>query len=213
MQRWCSQPYIREEALDIEISKLLAPFALRDDWAKEMLAQLNNEERQSKGGSTALLAHNRNEIDAIRAKLERLTELRLDNEIDAKAFSSRKANLLSRKKTLEEDSLQIGKGNQPWLEPLQNWILTARNLAKIIELGTLFEKRGAAEKVFGSNLFLDLKRARGKAVKPWAFLDDNEFNRQRVGHSGLVLGGVRYHKGYLAILRLWNLGVSVGLGL
>ena len=35
----CRQPFIREEDLDAQISALLKPFALRADWADELLLQ------------------------------------------------------------------------------------------------------------------------------------------------------------------------------
>ena len=35
----CPQPYIREEALDREISSLINPFTLPADWAEAMLAR------------------------------------------------------------------------------------------------------------------------------------------------------------------------------
>ena len=44
---WCLQPYIREEALDAEISSLLKPYSLRADWADEMLTRVKEEKKQS----------------------------------------------------------------------------------------------------------------------------------------------------------------------
>ncbi len=45
--RPCKQPYIREEALDAEITALLKPFSLRADWADEMLLRVKEEKKQS----------------------------------------------------------------------------------------------------------------------------------------------------------------------
>ena len=52
----------------------------------------------------------------------------------------------------------------------QSWILTARNAGEIAVSGSLQEKRVLAQKVFGSNLVLDCKIARGSCVKPWSLL-------------------------------------------
>jgi len=43
----CTQPYIREEDLNIVISDLLKPYSLRADWADEMLTRVNEEKKQS----------------------------------------------------------------------------------------------------------------------------------------------------------------------
>ena len=39
----CSQPFIREEVLDVEITALLKPYSLPADWADEMLKRVNEE--------------------------------------------------------------------------------------------------------------------------------------------------------------------------
>ena len=48
-----------------------------------------------------------------------------------------------------------------WLEPFQNWIKVASNLVKIARDSNLFEKKVAAKQVFGSNLRLAAREARG----------------------------------------------------
>ena len=77
---------------------------------------------------------------------------------------------MSQKKSLEEQSTALLKGRADWLEPFQNWILTARNAGEIAVKGSPQEKKVLAQKVFGSNLVLDCKKARGSCVKPWSLL-------------------------------------------
>lgn len=43
-------------------------------------------------------------------------------------------------------------------------------MGKIAETGALPEKRVLAQQVFGSNLVLDGKKARGYCLKPWSCL-------------------------------------------
>ena len=57
-----------------------------------------------------------------------------------------------------------------WLEPFQNWVKTAEKLGETVKNGSLTEKKTIAAKVFGSNLFLEDKKARGMALKPWSLL-------------------------------------------
>ena len=59
-------------------------------------------------------------------------------------------------------------GRADWLEPFQNWILTAKNASFIAVPGALQAKRVLTQKVFGSNIVLDCKKARGSCVKPWS---------------------------------------------
>jgi hypothetical protein len=85
--------------------------------------------------------------------------------------------MMSQKKTLQEQISRLSQGRADWLEPLQNWILTARNAGEIAVSGSLQEKRVLAKEVFGSNLVLDRKKARGYCLKPWSLLVENSSSR------------------------------------
>src|SRR5262249_13662845 len=63
--RLCSQPYMREEALENEISALIKPFALRADWADEMLERVKKEKQQSAQSAAQLAELKRQEIEKI----------------------------------------------------------------------------------------------------------------------------------------------------
>ncbi len=115
------------------------------------------------------------EIEKINLRLQKLLDSFLDELIDRETYVAEKSKGMSRKKSLEEQSDALLKGRADWLEPFQNWILTARNAGEIAVSGSLQEKRVLAQKVFGSNLVLDCKKARGSCVKPWSALV--EFNQ------------------------------------
>jgi hypothetical protein len=129
------------------------------------------EERNQAAQSADLLAEKkRAEIQKISARLKKLLDAFLDELIDRATFTAEKAKLMSQKKTLEEQKTAHAAGRAQWLEPFQNWILTAKNAGEIAVSGSLQEKRGLALKIFGSNLVLDCKKARGYCVKPWSLL-------------------------------------------
>jgi hypothetical protein len=68
---WCQQPYIREEGLDAEITALLKPFALRADWADDMLLRIDKEKKQAAQTAMQLAEQKRAEIDKINARLHK----------------------------------------------------------------------------------------------------------------------------------------------
>ena len=92
---------------------------------------------------------------------------------------------MSQKKSLEEQSTALLKGRANWLEPFQNWILTASNAGEIAVSGSPQKRKVLAQKVFGSNLVLDCKKARGSCVKPWSYLLDNSSSGGLVRARGL----------------------------
>jgi predicted transcriptional regulator len=170
---WCDQPYVREEALDMEISTLLKPFALSSDWADGMVELVKKEKKQAAQSSAEMAEQKRSEIEQVNLKLQKLLDSFLDGLIDRETFTPKKAELMSLKKSLEAQKAAHAAGRANWLEPFQNWILTARNAGEIAVSGALQEKKGLALKIFGSNLVLDRKKARGSCVKPWSLIPLN----------------------------------------
>jgi len=183
----CSQPYAREEALETEISRLLVPFTLREDWADEMLVRLESERKNDAHASTALAAQKRTSIANINARLQRLLDGFLDGIIDREAYTTEKSKLMSEKRTLEEQCTALSKGQQTWLEPMRKWILEAKSADKIALTGSPEQKRVLASKVFGSNLVLDCKKPCGAAIKPFALLREKPTCSKVVGEQGLEL--------------------------
>ena len=169
----CSQPFVREEDLDMEISNLLKPFSLRADWADEMLLRVKEEEKQSAQSAATVAAQKRGEIEKIKVRLQKLLDSFLDEIIDRDTYVAEKAKWMSQKKSLEEQSTALLQGRADWLEPFQSWILTAKNAGEIAVSGSLQQKRVLAKEVFGSNLVLDRKKARGYCLKPWSLLAEH----------------------------------------
>ena len=186
--RRCSQPYIREEALNDEITALLKPFSVPVEWAEYMLSRIKEEKKQDTQSAMKLATQMRAEIEKINLRLKKLLDSFVDELIDRQMFMEKKAELMSLKKTLEEDKNACTAGKATWLEPFQKWILTARNAAEIAVSSSLQQKRVLALEVFGSNLVLDRKKARGSCVEPWPLIPENTSTGGMVGWPGLEPG-------------------------
>jgi len=170
----CSQPYTREEALVSELRVSLKPYSLTPEWTDDFLSRIDKERKEAGQEISERTAPLETEMKDIETNLEDLLDMRLDREIDADTYARRKGKLLSGKKTIEETLAEIAMGRKGWLEPMKDWVLTASNMAKNVETGSLHEIRGLARKVFSSNLVLDCRKPRGEAVKPWALIPQNQ---------------------------------------
>ena len=135
-----------------------------------MQQPVRDEKTQSAQSAARVIAEKRGEIEKINLRLQKLLDSFLDGIIDRESYVAEKTKGVSQKKTLEEQSIALSTGRANWLEPFQNWILTARNAGKIAVEGSPQEKKVLAQQVFGSNLVLDCKKARGYCVKPWSLL-------------------------------------------
>ena len=120
-----------------------------------------------------MFAEKHGELQAINLRLQRLLDSFLDAVIEREDYTAEKMKLMGQKKSLEGQIAALSAGRADWLEPFQKWILSAKNAGEIAVSGSLQEKRVLALEVFGSNLVLDGKKARGSCVKSWSLLVEN----------------------------------------
>ncbi len=184
--RKCSQKFIREEELERQLSLMLREFALPADWAAQMLQMADKEQEDLSRTSRAISYEKQMAIAAVTESLNRLLSIYVSGDIQREAFLGQKDALLAKKKTLEEVFEQHERGvHRTWLEPFKEWVNTAQTLGEIAETGSAEEKKRVAVKVYGSNLFLDSKKARGCCVKPWSLLVEKSSSGGMVGWQGL----------------------------
>ena len=150
--------YTRQELLDSQVSEMIQKVSLRQDWAKEMLRKLDVEKIELAHSCGAFVGEKREEIRAINQKLQRLLDSYLDQDVDRESYLVKKEELLSSKKTLEEQIARIQQTHYGWLEPMRNWIIEAADVANIASGTDLNAKKVLAQKIFGSNLFLSDKK-------------------------------------------------------
>ena len=159
----CAEPCIRQEQLDIQLSSLIKSVSLKSVWAEKMRDLLAQDEKTSTQTDTAFVEEKRDKIKNIQVKLQRLLDSYLDQDIEKEIYVSKKSELLSEKKSLEEQISSLLQKRTDWLEPMRNWIGEAENMDKIADSSSLFEKKTALKKIFGSNLLLQNKSVRASA--------------------------------------------------
>ena len=166
----CTQPYIREEELDRQLSKMIQKVSLPQDWAEELLKMAEKDEKEAAQSCAAFVQEAREKIREINIKVQRLLDAYLDQDIDREEYRQRKAKLMSEKKTLEEKIITLEQKQNDWLEPFKSWINSALQAEKIARDNDLFAKKVIAKEIFGSNLILAAREARGRAQNQWAAL-------------------------------------------
>jgi site-specific DNA recombinase len=182
----CSQrQFVRQEDLERQLSALIAPFALRPEWADKMLEMAGQEKADADQSSATLVEEAQMELANIKANLNRLVSIYVSQDIDRDTFLVQKEELLSRKKQFQERIKANENGQLPWLEPFADWLKTAKTVGEIAMTGSPQERKRVALKIFGSNLFLDNKKARGYCLKPWSLLPEFHSLSNLVGWQGL----------------------------
>jgi site-specific DNA recombinase len=164
----CPEPCIRQEELDKQISSLLQKVSLRSDWAEKLLARLEINKAKSAQSVSVFAQEAGEKIKIITAKLQRLLDGYLEQDIEREIYRQEKTKLLSKKKSLEEQRTRFEQKQNDWLEPMGKWINYAQNIEKITRNSNLLEKKVAAKEIFGSNLCLASRVLRGEPQNQWA---------------------------------------------
>jgi DNA invertase Pin-like site-specific DNA recombinase len=159
----CSGQFIREEVLDAELSSLLARFHLPRSWAEEMNKMADRDAQETAQSATVSISALRVEITALDGKIARLTDLFVEQDIERGEYLSRKRSLADAKRQLEDKVLKFERNAGHWIEPLREWIKDASILDEIAKSEDLPLKKSSLQKIFGSNLALHAREARGTA--------------------------------------------------
>jgi site-specific DNA recombinase len=166
----CSQPYIRGEELDKQLSELLSNYAMPPEWEKAWLDLAEKDKRESVNFTVGFVQELRSKIIDIDRKLQRLRDIYLDQDIEQEEYRKDKNNLMSEKKSLEEQIARFEQNRNSWFEPLINWIKDAQTLNAIAVGTSLLQKKQFAQKVFGLNLSLKDKKIDFTPQTQWASL-------------------------------------------
>ena len=182
----CSQSYLRDGELVAKLSDVLQEFALPPDWAAELRAMADVDEKDTAQSTLAASQAMQGEIEAIEAKVQRLLTAYLDQDVDRESYLREKADLLSRKKTLDEKITDLKRGAVAWLEPMREWIKDMENAGESAVSPSLSRKKSSAQKIFGSNLFLKNRRIEFTPTAPSVALRATRKNFSKT-HSVLLL--------------------------
>ncbi|MEI7513624.1 MAG: recombinase family protein, partial [bacterium] len=159
----CSQPCIRQEELNRQLSSLIKKVSLPKDWAEELEKMAKADFKNSVQSGGAGVKENEAKISVISQKLERLLNGYLDQDIEKEIYRVEKGKLILQKKSLEEEMTNFSHKQNDWLEPLLDWLKTAQNLNGIARDSDFFAKKVCAKEIFGSNLLLQNKTVRASA--------------------------------------------------
>ncbi len=166
----CREPFINETDLDFQLSALIKKYTLRGDWASKMLKKVDEEEIDLAQSNNEFVRNKQEEVRKISSKLKFLLESYLEQDIDKESYLSKKNELLSQKKTIEEKIFNFQQTHNSWLEPMREWIIEAKNVPFVADGNDLEAKRVLALKIFSSNLTLKDKKVRGEGINAWSAL-------------------------------------------
>jgi DNA invertase Pin-like site-specific DNA recombinase len=201
----CLEPHIRQEELDSQLSSLLNEYALPDSWTISLTKMLDTDEQQAEQSTGVFIADTTNRIGNLQSKLQRLLDSYLDQDIDRETYLQKKAELMSQRKSLEEQNSKLTLTSTAWVEPMRNWLKQANSICEITKNTDLEAKKALAKEIFGSNLILKSQKAQPTAAPNVAHPPENIWYLLRKSKEKAALSGDDFQfSTILAGARAWE---------
>ena len=161
----CAEPAITEPELAAQLSDILQGYAMPSDWAAELEKMLAEDERKLTQTSGVFVASAQTRLANLQGKLQRLLDSYLDQDIDRMTYKEKQYELMSDKKSLEEQISKLTLAAGSWVEPMRQWLKTAVLLRKTAKNGSFAEIKQAFAQIEGLNLSLKTKKAQPLAAQ------------------------------------------------
>ena len=140
-----------------------------DEWREKFLSKLENESMESRHTSDLFVQNLRDNISAIKEKLERLTDAYLVEALELAEYQERKNILMAEKKTNEERLSDFERKGNHWLELMRNWIIEANQAVNLYKQENPSRMRDFLVSI-GSNRRLSAGILFAEFKTPWNFL-------------------------------------------
>ena len=135
-------------------------------WADKLRELIDKDEANEKTDFAHRVAGDKKTITRLSEKMQRLLDSYLNGDVERELYQDKRAEILGKKKLLEEKIEQATLGVSTWGEPMKQWIETAVSICKIAKGDDLDAKKSLCLEIFGSNL-----QIRQKEV----VIDDDQF--------------------------------------
>ena len=179
----CDEPCIRGEILDRQLSALLGEYAMPEEWATKLSVMLDSEEKEATHSASEAVQELRGKVEIFSRNLSHLTDVYVAQDIERDDYLERRRSLMSEKKSVEEKIDRLLRTPSAWIEPTREWIKDASLLDETAKSENLHSKKISLQKIFGSNLTLHAREARGMPLIHWRELHSA---RKNSGKTDLV---------------------------
>ena len=186
----CLEPAITQADLTEQLSGVLNSYAMPTAWAKALNTMLDEDEKKANQSSGVFIAQAQERIGNLQSKLQRLLDGYLDQDVEQNIYRTKQAELMSEKKSLEEQIGKLTLAGSSWIEPMRQWIKQAVSLKKIAETAEPVAIKQALLEIDGLNLFLKTKKAQPTAAPNVSKKKKNQWTALRAARTS---GATRRH--------------------
>lgn len=182
----CGQPYITKSILESQLKDYVVQFEVNDEfseWADQWISHIKKDKDQQIAVEKTTIDQS---LKLLNKKLKRLTDLRLEGELDKDEYMERKRELYTELEHLENTS--NGKSNVDY--SFKDDIAFLVGLRKFFEKGDSKTKDLVVRKIVSNPFILDGK-LHLEAQKPYLYIPE----LKRLHKQGIEPSETRSHKG------------------
>ena len=163
----CNEKYLREEFLVEQMKSIIQKVSVPDDWAKNMLAELDCEKEGIQNESVSFVQNLKTKKMEVEQKIDRLLDIYIEGKgISPDEYQTKKAKLLGEKADIEQEIRDFEQKGNNWLEPMREVILLSSQAKILLSQGDKTQIRAFLKNV-GSNFMLNSKRLEFSAKNGW----------------------------------------------
>ena len=163
----CDEKYIREEALVEQMKSVIQKVSIPDDWADNMLAELDREKASIQNEGVSFVQNLKSRKAEVEQKIDRLLDIYIEGKgISPDEYQAKKAKLLNEKADTEQEIRDFEQKGNNWLEPMREVILLSSQAKILLSQGDKTQIRAFLKNV-GSNFMLNSKRLEISPKNGW----------------------------------------------
>ncbi|MBI2669812.1 MAG: recombinase family protein [Candidatus Yanofskybacteria bacterium] len=163
----CSQKYIQEKDLVIQIKTRLQSVALPDTHTDWMLKKVDEWDKDKTNKTASSVQNIKFKIVETQEKLDKLVSAYMDGDIPKESYLTKKEDLLKIKVSLVEQKTKPNQKNP--LEPLRQWVLDTKKASFLASSENYHEMKQIIQKI-GTNPKLSDRSLSFSFIPPSGFL-------------------------------------------
>jgi site-specific DNA recombinase len=167
----CSQPYVREERIAAEVTEKIHRMALPSEWADEMIAELEAEQKEDAHSRQECVQSLRSEMKETDQRLDRLIQAYLEKVLPLDEYAAARSHLIYKKQELKDKVGVIEAKQGNWFEPCIRFVQASKQGVFLTEEGSEEQKRDFLKK-YGSNLTITNRHPSVEPREPWQLVVD-----------------------------------------
>ena len=153
---------------------IIQKVSLPDDWAENIILELDKEKDQAKRESEIIFQNLRQQKAEVEQKIEKLLDLYIAGGVlTIEEYQAKKQKLLNEKLDIEQKIKDFEQSGNNWLEPMREMIFEAKQAKILLSQGDNYQIREFLKNV-GSNFILKDKKFNFAPKIGWRALVESE---------------------------------------